>query len=128
MARYNPFFTKAGMREVEYEPNKDELRILHQLSKFGFNIELCASTEYNLQVINKLTKEQVLELAELLTKVRNVIGNLTGRIDIEKEDAITLLQDKTTLAEATHWLATIAQKKCYYIWENPELKLEVKAK
>lgn len=128
MAKYNPFFAKAGMKEVKYEPNKDELKILQSLQKFGFNTELCANTEYNLQIISKLSKEQLSELAELLSKARNVIGNLVGRIDIAKEDALTLLHDKTTLAEAIHWVATISQEKCYYIWENPELMLEVKAK
>lgn len=128
MAKYNPFFAKAGMKDVKYEPNKDEVKILHRLKEFGFNAELCANEEYNLQIIDKLKDEQLSELREMLAKSRNIIGNIVGRINIEKEDAITLLQDKTTLAEAIHWAATISQEKCYYIWENLELTLECKAR
>ena len=125
MARYNPFFAKAGMTEVKYEANKDESQILNKLDGFGFSQELSASVEHNLQVIENLKQEELSQLIEIASHSRNAVGNLVGHVAVSREDALVLLQDKTTLAEVISWIAKIAQEKCYYIWENQELMQQV---
>ncbi len=125
MARYNPFFAKAGMTEVKYEQNKDESLILQKLGNYGFNQELCANVEHNLQIIGNLEQEELSQLIEIVSHSRNAVGNLVKHTAVSKEDAIVLLQDRTTLADAISWTAKIAQEKCYYIWENQELMQQV---
>jgi len=125
MARYNPFFAKAGMTEVKYEQNKDESLILQKLGNFGFSQELYANVEHNLQIIANLKQEELSQLIEIVSHSRNAVGNLVKHTAVSKEDAIVLLQDRTTLAEAISWTAKIAQEKCYYIWENQELMQQV---
>lgn len=125
MARYNSFFAKAGMTEVKYESDKDEFLILNKLDNIGFTQELCANLQHNLQIIENLKQEELSQLIQIVASSRNAVGNLVKHAAISKEDAIVLLQDRTTLAEAISWTAKIAQEKCYYIWKNQELIQQV---
>jgi ABC-type ATPase with predicted acetyltransferase domain len=50
MARYNPFFERAGMRKVaESTPDRRVLQALAKLDEIGFNPVFLSSTEYNMQ-------------------------------------------------------------------------------
>jgi uncharacterized Fe-S radical SAM superfamily protein PflX len=50
MAKYNPFFEKAGMRKIaESKPNKHLLEAIEKLHKLGFEPEMLASQKYNLE-------------------------------------------------------------------------------
>jgi hypothetical protein len=129
MSRFNPFFQKAGMKEIKYEHDKEWERTLVTISKFGFNPDLCGSIEHNVDVINKLDANQLSELRAIVLKAgRNAFGDSVGRVKVAKEDMEVLLQDKQTLAEVIQRIATLSQEKCYYIWENPQIILEAKAK
>jgi ABC-type lipoprotein export system ATPase subunit/N-acetylglutamate synthase-like GNAT family acetyltransferase len=120
MAKYNPFFVKAGMTQVKYEHGKYEQNTLEKLNHYGFKRELCADVQHNLKVINNLKHEELSNVLEIVASSRHAFGNLTKHVSLNREDALTLLQDKTTLAEAIAWTAKIAQEKCYYIWQNRE--------
>jgi energy-coupling factor transporter ATP-binding protein EcfA2/GNAT superfamily N-acetyltransferase len=129
MAKYNPFFANAGMKEIKYQPDKDWERTLVTISKFGFNPDLCGSIDHNVDVIRRLDGSQLSELRAVVLKAgRNAFGDLVSRVKVSREDMEVLLQDKQTLAEVIQRIATLSQAKCYYIWQNPELMLEVKAK
>jgi GNAT superfamily N-acetyltransferase len=60
MARYNPFFERAGMRKVaEQPPPKEALKIAEILSNLGFNIRLLCSGKYVLGKLRSLSLEQM---------------------------------------------------------------------
>jgi hypothetical protein len=112
MARYNPFFEKAGMRRVEYQADPDYEKALRRLEALGFNIELLGSKRHNQSVIEKLTHDQ-------LGEVRKII--LTQFYSPKFRSNVQLIEkvkelDKEALAKA---LTNRRLKPVYLIWENP---------
>ena len=50
MAKYNPFFEKAGMQKIaESKTNKHLLEAIEKLHKLGFKLEMLSSQKYNLK-------------------------------------------------------------------------------
>ena len=65
MAKYNPFFEKAGLRKIaESQPVKEALKITEVLSKLGFDATYLRSTKY---VLRKLASLNAPELSMLKT-------------------------------------------------------------
>jgi energy-coupling factor transporter ATP-binding protein EcfA2 len=65
MAKYNPFFEKAGMRKIaESQPVKEALKITEALSKLGFNPTYLRSPKY---VLKKLASLNIQDLSVLRT-------------------------------------------------------------
>ena len=69
MARYNPFFERAGMRKVaEQPPPKEALKIADLLSSLGFNVRLLCSGRYVLENLRSLSPEQIDAVREAFMK------------------------------------------------------------
>ncbi len=66
MAKYNPFFEKAGMKKIDYEEDKKYRKALMKLEALGFNINLLASKQQNLKTINTLSGKQLKELQRII--------------------------------------------------------------
>jgi ABC-type lipoprotein export system ATPase subunit/GNAT superfamily N-acetyltransferase len=65
MAKYNPFFEKAGIRKIaESQPVKEALKVADLLKAFGFNITFLRSQKY---VLNRLSELNSHELSMLKT-------------------------------------------------------------
>jgi hypothetical protein len=65
MAKYNPFFERAGMRKIaESQPVKEAFRVAELLKTLGFNIAFLRSQKY---VLNKLSDLNSQELSILKT-------------------------------------------------------------
>jgi hypothetical protein len=65
MAKYNPFFEKAGMHKIaESQPVKEALKITEVLNKLGFNVTYLRSPKY---VMKKLASLNAQELTMLKT-------------------------------------------------------------
>ena len=60
MAKYNPFFEKAGMQKIcQQPPAKQAQKIAETLAKLGFNIQLLGSKAYILNKLKTLKKQQI---------------------------------------------------------------------
>jgi GNAT superfamily N-acetyltransferase len=69
MARYNPFFEKAGMRKVaEQPPPKEAMKIAERLSSLGFNVRLLCSGKYVLGKLQSLSRDQIDAIREAFIK------------------------------------------------------------
>jgi len=65
MAKYNPFFEKAGMRLIKIQqPSKEAEKIRDELIKYGFDIERIGSQKYNLQILLRLREKEVQEIKQ----------------------------------------------------------------
>ncbi|MHB8565753.1 MAG: ATP-binding cassette domain-containing protein [Nitrososphaerales archaeon] len=60
MARYNPFFEKAGMVKVEVSDSPRETRDLEGLESLGFRRELLPSRRHTEEIVSKLGKDQLI--------------------------------------------------------------------
>ncbi|MCP8322399.1 MAG: hypothetical protein H3Z52_15895, partial [archaeon] len=117
MAKFNPFFQKAGMIRVdapETDIDKSYRKNLEKLESLGFNLDLLSSKRHNLMVIKKLKEDQVEELKRIIHKdfmAKKFRGNsLLKLIDQGNKDS---------MAEALkrHRLNPI-----YLIYKNPKFK------
>ncbi|MFN4337341.1 MAG: GNAT family N-acetyltransferase [Candidatus Nitrosocaldus sp.] len=122
MGKYNPFFVKAGMREIVYEPDKKYVRVLKELEGYGFNGRLAASKEYCYSILEKMNYDDVEEVLKVVKKVRFALRNAVGR---SREYSSIVLYNKRILAKAIANIAILAGEKRYYIWENPKLSAKV---
>jgi len=65
MAKYNPFFEKAGMRKIcESQPVKEAYKVAEMLKALGFNVTFLRSQKY---VLNRLSELSGQELSILKT-------------------------------------------------------------
>lgn len=103
MARYNPFFEKAGMAKVDYEQDEDssEKRIRQFLESLGFDFNFVRSKTYCRNFFVQLTPENKQLLIEYLTDFARQPFIKTKKIT---PDLLT----KTFKSEATylHWINT----------------------
>ena len=116
MARYNPFFKKAGMVEVPYTSTlslkcREALKIL---SEFGIDPRLAASKLYITKKIQTLNPAQIEDLTSRMLNLHTTHYILKlilrkGKRSVKKIDSLATIIQKT---------AIIAQNKLYYIWER----------
>lgn len=70
MAKYNPFFEKAGMRKIMVRrPGKSIVTAVEQLRKLGFRPYLMASSRTNLKHLKKLSAEDLEKTKEIVCSV-----------------------------------------------------------
>ena len=127
MARYNPFFERAGMKKIDVkEPNQDLLKALKLLEALGFRRELMASQAYNRRVLARLEAEGLLsEAKEALSHVRNVpiYRTLVRKTYPKVADWHNALERASTteLAKVLAKVASTVQPKVYLLWRNPAI-------
>ncbi|MEM3788631.1 MAG: ATP-binding cassette domain-containing protein [Candidatus Bathyarchaeia archaeon] len=69
MAKYNPFFEKAGMQKItESQPNKHLLKAIEELQKLGFNPAMLGSINHNIEKIKHANKEKIIKILKTLSK------------------------------------------------------------
>jgi GNAT superfamily N-acetyltransferase len=68
MAKYNPFFEKAGMKRIDIvrKLTKEQKKALEFLKSKGFDIELIRSKKYCEEFLNSLTNEERKKLESML--------------------------------------------------------------
>jgi len=115
MAKYNPFFEKAGMKRVDYQPTDQQYqKALAKLEAMGFNLELLASKKQNLNTIQNLTEDQIKELQHITL---NHFFSQKHHTNKKLQQAVQE-GDKEALAEA---LTHKRLKPTYLIWQNPNI-------
>ncbi|MCS7136311.1 MAG: ATP-binding cassette domain-containing protein [Nitrososphaerota archaeon] len=114
MARYNPFFEHAGMKEIEYERefDKKQQKVLEFLEGMGLNVELSKSKRRNLSWLEMLNRKQIENVARIIGSFASERFSRPGLIKRIKSGDFSL----EDLAEA---ITLFKAKPKYYIWKNP---------
>jgi len=124
MAKYNPFFEKAGMQRIAVrKPDKTIIKAVERLEKLGFKRYLLASREANKAMLNSLSREEVEDVKAILVSVSPAYYKRlrsTQRIYLKREEYRAWLDkaDNETLAKVIVRLAVLAQEKVYLIWKK----------
>ncbi|MBS7646297.1 ATP-binding cassette domain-containing protein [Candidatus Bathyarchaeota archaeon] len=129
MAKYNPFFERAGMQKIaETKPNKHLQEAVEKLNALGFKLIMLQSQKNNIEKIMKIGKEKVIEiLAELSEKGgisrKRIIAISKAYPNHEEFQEKLKKLDAKELAAALKRLAFLAQTKVYLFWKrNPNAK------
>jgi hypothetical protein len=124
MAKYNPFFEKAGMQPTaESKPNKHVVTALEQLNNMGFNPTLLANTEYNEKMISQVGCKKIIALLIELSKrhpaVRRRLAGLSNVYPKHEEFTTKIRKFNTAdLASALKRLSFMTQTKVYLFWKK----------
>jgi len=126
MAKYNPFFEKAGMKKVAVStPDETVVNAIRRLEKMGFNPITLASEQANLEKLRKMSKKQKEQIKQILLSVDT--GYYKRLMPVKsafakKQEFIDFLKNAKdeNLAIALRNLAVLSQSKVYLIWENPK--------
>jgi len=124
MAKYNPFFEKAGMRKIaESEPNKNVLRAIEQLRSLGFNPVMLGSASYNERKIGFAGKDRVVKPLEQLSRREGALRKRlvsSRRVYPKHEEFVERVRrvDEKGLAAVLKRLSFLAQTKVYLFWES----------
>ena len=128
MAKYNPFFEKAGMKKIaERKPDKTILQAVEKLRKLGFNPILLPSEKINRKTLEKMDKKQIGAVKRvLLTVSSGFYKRIAGKTQpfVKKAEFIRILEeaDIKKLARMLRRLSVLAQTKVYLFWENQTYK------
>ena len=124
MARYNPFFEKAGMQRIaESKPNPHVTAALKQLEALGFDTPLLAGTHYAEHMVSEVGQEPVSAVLEALSKhnagVRRRLAGLRNIYPKHEEFTAKIHElDAAGLAKALKRLSFMAQTKVYLFWRK----------
>jgi len=124
MARYNPFFEKAGMQRIaESKPNPHVTKALQQLETLGIDTALLAGTQYTEHIITKIGHTNILKILEELSKHDGAVRRrLAGIHNVypkhEEFTAKAATLDTQGLAKALKQLSFLAQSKVYLFWRK----------
>ena len=128
MAKYNPFFEKAGMTKIaESIPNPKILKAVEKLRAFGFNPVFLTSERTNLQKLRRMSAEEV-------NGVKTVFKGISGGIYLKrimgvrqaflKKEDFEVLVDAAgveKLAKMLRILGFLTQTKVYLFWKNEKM-------
>jgi hypothetical protein len=126
MARYNPFFEKAGMRRIaESKPSVHVTAALEQLETLGFDVALLAGLHYGERLVAEVGREQISALMEELSRkdagVRRRLAGLRGVYPKHEEFMAKVAEfDVADLAKALKRLSFMAQTKVYLFWSRDQ--------
>jgi ABC-type lipoprotein export system ATPase subunit/GNAT superfamily N-acetyltransferase len=124
MARYNPFFEKAGMHKIcEQPPSKQAIEIESHLPGFGFNLQRIGSVHYNLSVLKTLSKRQLSALKKVFAENAHprLMKHFLHRKPFGKKgDYVKAVMDANLekLAGLIKAVALLCQVKVYLFWEK----------
>lgn len=124
MARYNPFFEKAGMVKVaESSGDVTVRRAVERLGELGFKPYLLASEGANLRRLMEMSRGEVERVREVLLKVsggyyRRLKGS--GKPYMRKAEYERFIREASeeALAKAIRRLAILSQTKVYLVWKR----------
>ena len=124
MAKYNPFFEKAGMQKImENQPNKHVMHAIDQLHKLGFNPLMLSSTKYVTQKIREINKKEIIEILQELSRKEGTLRKRlisAHKVYPKHEEFVKKLNqlDEKGLAEVIKRLHFLSQTKIYLFWNQ----------
>jgi ABC-type ATPase with predicted acetyltransferase domain len=124
MAKYNPFFEKAGMRKIaESQPVKEALKITEVLNELGFNATYLRSTKYVLEKLASLNAQELNMLRTVCSENRHPrfmkefsFHDPYGSSKFYKKAVETA--DSQKLAKLTGICGMLLQTKVYLFWSS----------
>jgi ABC-type lipoprotein export system ATPase subunit/GNAT superfamily N-acetyltransferase len=125
MAKYNPFFEKAGMTKIaESKPDSKVAKAIEKLKALGFNPLFLSSERYNTQILTGVTPH-LEAIREILSSLHNpiLLKFANSHVPYGKEAKYKeMLKDASIekLAKILRAVAILAQTKVYLFWTNPE--------
>jgi len=128
MARYNPFFERAGMTRVaERKPSEGVLKAVDRLRGFGFDPVLLASERHSLEVLSRLGGGQIGEVREVLLGVSGCSFKRLAGVGVGAKpflsrgefEAVLERASSERLALILRNLSVLTQAKVYLFWRNP---------
>jgi len=129
MARYNPFFEKAGMHKiVQRSPDPSIIRAIKMLQDLGFKPYLLSSMRTNLERLEGLAKSQLETVREAILQVSSIYYKRlrsTAETFLGKQEFDSWIHKipLETLAKVMSRLAVLAETKVYLFWENSNLQV-----
>jgi len=124
MARYNPFFEKAGMKKIaEQKPEPSCRKAVEELREIDFNPILLASEKQNLQRLRELSMEEMSRCKGILANVRHprlrraAVPEEPYTNDDTYRSAIREAGVEKT-ARILRVLSILMQTKVYLLWER----------
>jgi hypothetical protein len=127
MARYNPFFERAGMRKIaESKPSVHVTAALERFEALGFDVALLAGVQYGERVVSEVGCEKVSVVLQELSKrdagVRRRLAGLRSVYPRHEEFVAKIRElDAVGLAKALKRLSFMAQSKVYLFWRKDEV-------
>jgi hypothetical protein len=124
MAKYNPFFERAGMQKVaESKPSVGLLRAIWQLQRLGFSPLMLGSVSENRRVIGNVGRGEVVGVLEELCGKEGVLRKrLLALSSVYPSRGEFLEKLKRAgcedLAVILKRLAFLVQSKVYLFWRN----------
>jgi len=127
MARYNPFFERAGLTKIlEVAPSKQALAIRETLANLGFNITLLGSEKYTISKLKQLTKPELSLIRQAFIKNahQRFLKEFSddpygGKRELYNKNIQTASLEK--LAKLIHVTALLLQTKVYLFWKMPAI-------
>ena len=127
MAKYNPFFERAGMQKIkESTPSKHVLDAIEKLRSLGFNQILLSSEKTNMRALEKMSKKEIEEVKTVLKALcRQERGYgrrlLKTKSVFPKPEETRKVIDEAgleKLAKTLRILSFLGQTKVYLIWRK----------
>ena len=124
MAKYNPFFEKAGMTKIaETTPNPQVLKIVEQLRALNFDPVFLTSERTNMNKLQSMTEKEVDKVKMLLKKVsgiyrKRIASARQAFLNKEEYEAIVDAADIEKLAKMLRILGFLTQTKVYLFWKK----------
>ena len=128
MAKYNPFFEKAGMKRIATQkPDPSCSAAAEVLRKLGFKIMFTASERYNIKKLRNMRKHEKAVLIKALMQIRNQRFRRTfvSKPYVNTKEFHTALKtaDIEKLAHSLRVLNILLQEKVYLFWESQGHKM-----
>lgn len=133
MAKYNPFFEKAGMwKAAESKPNAHLLKSILRLEALGFDPTLMTADGYNIQKIEEVGRQVVIDILIELSKrysgIRRKLSGTRGVYPKHKEFVQRVVNfTNTELAITLKKLSFSSQTKTYLFWSQGQKQFELKS-
>ena len=124
MAKYNPFFEKAGLQKIaQSKPSTHVVNALQRLEQLGFDCALMAGTSYNEQKINTIGRKPIIEILTELSRhdgsTRRRLANLKNIYPHHEEFTSKMAEfNASELALALKRLSFCTQSKVYLFWKK----------
>ena len=124
MARYNPFFERAGMRKIaEQPPPKEAVKITEFLSGLGFNARLLCSERYVQRKLQTLSPGEIDSIKEAFIKFSHprFMKSFSLRMPFGKKEAYAESVKEASIERLAHLIKVcgfLMQTKAYLFWQK----------
>ncbi|MEM2386038.1 MAG: hypothetical protein QXO67_03545, partial [Candidatus Bathyarchaeia archaeon] len=124
MAKYNPFFEKAGMQKIaETKPNHHLVEAIEKLNSLGFKPYMLQSQKHNIEKIMEVGKEKIIKILSELSEKRGIPRKRIIATDKAYPSHMEFMEKLVKLsveelAAALKRLSFLVQTKVYLFWKR----------